>query len=73
MLRPALAFIWLVAMSGCSSIQPWVMPHERGNLADPIMAFDRDPIAAKFILHVNDIREGARGADGSAGGGCGCN
>ncbi len=61
-----------LAICGCS-IQPWVKPYERDNLADPIMAFDRDPVATRYMNHVYDAREAARGADGSAGGGCGCN
>lgn len=60
------------AVCGCS-VQPWVKPYERDNLADPIMAFDRDPVASRYMNHVYDAREAARGADGSAGGGCGCN
>ena len=28
-----------VLSAGCSSIEPWVKPYERENLADPIMAF----------------------------------
>jgi hypothetical protein len=60
-------------MSGCSPIQPWVKPYEREHLADPIMSFDRNPIAAVYLDHVFEVREGARGATGSVGGGCGCN
>ncbi|MBT1451548.1 DUF4266 domain-containing protein [Glaciecola sp. XM2] len=56
-----------------SNIEPWVKPYERSNLADPIMAIGRNPIAMSFAKHVNESREGARGADGGAGGGCGCN
>ncbi len=56
--------------SGCS---PWVKPYERENLADPIMSFDRDPIASNYLHHVYEAREAARGADGASGGGCGCN
>lgn len=59
--------------SGCASVEPWVKPYERANLADPIMAFDRDPISSAYMHHVYESREGARGASGSAGGGCGCN
>ena len=59
--------------SGCSSIEPWVKPYERDHLADPIMAFSRDPVADAYIHHVFEAREGARGGLGSAGGGCGCN
>lgn len=63
----------LLAMTGCSSIEPWVKPYERDNLADPIMALDMDPVATAYEHHVYESREGARGGMGSAGGGCGCN
>jgi len=62
----------LVGLSACS-VKPWVKPYERDNLADPIMAFERDPVSAAYTHHVYEAREGARGASGSAGGGCGCN
>lgn len=58
---------------GACSVQPWVMPYERQKLADPIMSFDRDPVASSYMGHVYDAREAGRGADGSSGGGCGCN
>ena len=58
---------------GCSSIEPWVKPYDRENLADPIMSFTRAPISQEFLDHVFDTREGSRGATGGAGGGCGCN
>jgi hypothetical protein len=65
----------LTALSGCSSLEvkPWVSPYERNNLADPIMSFNRDPVAASYMHHVFQAREGARGAEGGSGGGCGCN
>ncbi|WP_196137438.1 DUF4266 domain-containing protein [Aliikangiella sp. G2MR2-5] len=63
----------IVLLSGCSSIEPWVKPYERQNLADPIMAFSRAPVSDNYLHHVYQAREGARGAEGSAGGGCGCN
>ena len=62
--------VWLCA---CGRIEPWVKPYERDRLADPIMAFDRDPVSGAYIHHVYEAREGARGASGSSGGGCGCN
>jgi len=71
--RLACALTLLAALSGCSPIQPWVKPYERENLADVIMAFDRDPVSSSYLDHVFEAREGARGATGSAGGGCGCN
>ncbi len=63
----------LVAVSGCSNIEPWVAPYERDRLADPIMALDADPVSSSYIKHVYEAREGARGGEGAVGGGCGCN
>ena len=71
--RVAAALLLLAAASGCSRVEPWVKPYERENLADPIMAWDRDPVSTSYMRHVYDSREGARGANGGAGGGCGCN
>ena len=59
-------------LAGCS-IEPWVKPYERERLADPIMKFSRDSLSDKHFEHVRDVREGARGATGVQGGGCGCN
>ena len=75
-MRPArLAFAALVvlAASGCSRLEPWVKPYERENLADPIMAWNPDPVSSSYMLHVYEAREGSRGAAGAGGGGCGCN
>jgi hypothetical protein len=58
---------------GCSNVEPWVKPYERQNFADVIMAPERDPVAGSYLNHVFEAREGARGATGSHGGGCGCN
>jgi hypothetical protein len=71
--RFVLLAIAMVAMSGCSGIEPWVKPYERDRLADPIMALDTDPVSSAYIQHVYEAREGARGGEGAAGGGCGCN
>ena len=59
-------------LSACA-VEPWVKPYERERLADPIMKFSRDALADKHREHVYDVREGARGATGVQGGGCGCN
>jgi len=75
MLKRIFALIVVLAgMSGCSSfeLKPWVSPYERNNLAEPIMNFSRDPVAQSYMHHVFQAREGARGAEGGAGGGCGC-
>ena len=63
----------MLAASGCSNSEPWVKPYERDRLADPIMALDGDPVSSYYIQHVYEAREGARGGEGAAGGGCGCN
>jgi Domain of unknown function (DUF4266) len=75
MQRLALALIGLatLVLAGCSGVEPWVKPYERDRLADPIMSLNRDPVSSAYIAHVFEAREGARGAVGSAGGGCGCN
>ncbi len=62
----------ILLLGGCS-IQPWVKPYERERLADPMMKFSREALAEKHFEHVRDVREGARGATGVQGGGCGCN
>ncbi len=66
------AFASILLLGGCT-IQPWVKPYERERLADPMMKFSRDSLAEKHLEHVRDVLEGARGATGVQGGGCGCN
>ncbi len=61
-----------LALGGCA-LQPWVKPYEREKLSDPIMQFSRAPLADKHRAHIHAVREGARGATGVQGGGCGCN
>lgn len=73
MIRILLPLLLVAGMSGCGPIEPWVKPYERDKLADPIMALDSDPVSTSYIQHVYEAREGARGGEGAAGGGCGCN
>lgn len=68
-----LALLISLSLLGACSIQPWVKPYERENLADPIMQFERDPVASSYMNHVYEAREGAKGAEGGGGSGCGCN
>ena len=70
-----IALLSLITLSGCTSmgIEPWVKPYERQNLADPIMCLNRHPSASMHMAHVLEGRESARGAEGTGGGGCGCN
>jgi hypothetical protein len=72
-LRLSLALIAGVLLSGCGSIEPWVKPYEREHLADPIMSFSPNPVSSSYLDHVYESREGAKGATGAVGGGCGCN
>ena len=72
-MRAAAAALLLAALAGCAAPQPWVKPYEREHFADPIMAANRDPISSNYLDHVFESREGARGATGNVGGGCGCN
>ena len=62
-----------LGLTACSSLQPWVKPYEREHFADPIMSFNPDPVSSVYIEHVFETREGAHGATGGVGGGCGCN
>lgn len=72
--RSLIAILVLGFVSGCSStFEPWVKPYERDNLADPIMSMNRNPVSMSYANHAFKAREGARGAEGGAGGGCGCN
>ena len=71
--RTAVATLALAALLAGCSVQPWVKPYEREHLADPIMSFDPNPISSTYLDHVFEVREGARGATGAVGGGCGCN
>ena len=71
--RIVLALALLTGLSACGSIEPWVKPYERDRLADPIMFLDAHPVSTAYLYHVYEAREGARGGEGTAGGGCGCN
>ncbi|MEM9404368.1 MAG: DUF4266 domain-containing protein [Pseudomonadota bacterium] len=72
-LRVLLVTAGLCALTGCSNIEPWVKPYERDRLADHIMFLDAHPVSTSYLYHVYESREGARGGEGTAGGGCGCN
>lgn len=63
----------MAVLAGCAPLEPWVKPYERERLADPVMKFSRSPLADRHREHVLIVREGARGATGVQGGGCGCN
>lgn len=71
--RAAAAGAALALLAGCAAPQPWVKPYERERLADPMMQLSRASLAEKHREHIHTVREGARGATGVSGGGCGCN
>lgn len=71
--RLILTVALLGGLGACSSIEPWVKPYERDRLADPIMLLDANPVSSSYMQHVFESREAARGGEGAAGGGCGCN
>ena len=73
LVRALMAAALLGALGGCASPTPWVKPYEREHFADPIMSLNRDPISSTYLEHVLETREGAHGATGAVGGGCGCN
>ncbi len=57
---------------GCVTVRP----QQRGMLSDPIMRFggnEHDEVEHAHFRHALDNREGAFGAEGVSGGGCGCN
>jgi len=76
-IRAAIRLVLLLGLAagatGCASVEPWVKPYERQYFADIVMSAERDPVAVSYLNHVFEAREGARGATGSHGGGCGCN
>ena len=72
-LSVVLAAALLASITACAPVEPWVKPYEREHLADAIMALNRNPVSSTYLDHVFESREGARGATGGVGGGCGCN
>lgn len=67
-----LAVLLVTAAFGCVTVKP----QQRGILSDPIMRFggnEHDNIEHAHHRHALDNREGAFGAEGVSGGGCGCN
>lgn len=56
---------------GCAAVKPW----EKALLAERSMdpANRAEVMREDFVGHGLDIREGATGGRGVAGGGCGCN
>jgi hypothetical protein len=67
------ALLLATLATGCSTARWTVKPHQREYLADRIMQLDGNSQERAADQHVLSNREGATGASGTAGGGCGCN
>lgn len=58
-----------VLLAGCAT----VAPYQRETLARPDMQLHHDADTSAGEQHANAYREGSSGAEGTSGGGCGCN
>lgn len=65
----ALALLAAALLGGCLRVQPY----QRETLAHPGMRAAPWPALQRSSQHIDEVREGSRGATGHAGGGCGCN
>lgn len=63
------ACLSLLGLSACAR----VAPYERERLARPDMEMGANPDARAGEDHARAYREGSTGAEGTSGGGCGCN
>ena len=63
----------VLSFSSCTQQLVRVKPYERGNLANPLMSNDRDPLLKAMTEHAYFSREASFGGGGVGGGGCGCN
>jgi len=59
----------LLFVSGCGHVQPW----EREGLAALDAHQELEASGSGYDAHFWNVREGAAGGTGEAGGGCGCN
>lgn len=73
LVRAGALIVAAAALAACQPLQPWVKPYEREHLADAIMSLSPNPVSSSYLDHVYESREGAKGATGAVGGGCGCN
>jgi Domain of unknown function (DUF4266) len=66
-----ISFLCLILLyaSACAA----VAPYERERLASRDMQMQRNQDASAGEQHANAYREASSGAEGTSGGGCGCN
>jgi hypothetical protein len=68
-MRISILVSFVLVMSACAA----VAPYERERLASRDMQMQRSPDASAGEQHANAYREASSGAEGTSGGGCGCN
>ena len=68
-MRTATLCVLLLSLSACATVPPY----ERETLARRDMALQRNPDTSAGEQHATAYREGSSGAEGTSGGGCGCN
>lgn len=68
-MRVSILVSFVFALSACAT----VAPYERERLASRDMQMQRSQDASAGEQHANAYREASSGAEGSSGGGCGCN
>ena len=71
-LAPLILSLLALLIAGCASFKP-PQPWEKGQLAQPEMQFDPDPLWERIQQHIYTSKEAATGGYGVGGGGCGCN
>jgi hypothetical protein len=68
-MRTWISLLLLASLSACAA----VAPYERERLASRDMQMQRNQDASAGEQHANAYREASSGAEGTSGGGCGCN
>ncbi len=67
--RYLIGFVLLLfGLNGCVKVKPW----EKANFTKEHMAFETDPLRARFFQHTYDSREASSGGYGVNVVGCGC-
>lgn len=62
---------WAMLSAGCAA-NPWVKPYERDALNDPLLTSQDASLVDRRREAAIAVRQGARGAVGLPGDGCGC-
>ncbi|MBK6999725.1 MAG: DUF4266 domain-containing protein [Rhodoferax sp.] len=72
MKKPILILALLPWLGGCADLG-LVHAWEKGNLAQPGMSLNADPLEQRYLQHIYTSKEAASGGGSVGGGGCGCN